>query len=243
MQAWGITDVGMVRAENQDSHAIEQLEGGAILAVVCDGMGGARSGSVASRLAMNVFLGEVRRSWRENLSEEKTAQLLREALELANTAVFEQSCESDEFRGMGTTLVAAIVTAQRADLINVGDSRAYHISAEGIRCVTTDHSFVQMMVQRGELTEEQAKNHPQKNLITRAIGTESAVEGDVFHLPYAAGESIFLCSDGVSNLLADQEILFEVLHGVRKEDCCQRLLEITKQRGAPDNATMVLIVG
>ncbi len=241
MRAWGITDVGMVRSENQDAYAIEQLDGGSVFAVVCDGMGGARSGSVASRLAMNVFRGEVLRSWRANLSEDETAALLRDALELSNTAVYEQSCESEEFYGMGTTLVAAIVTPQRATMINVGDSRAYHISAEGIRCVTTDHSFVQMMVQRGELTSEQAKNHPQKNVITRAIGTEPSVEGDVYHLPCGKEENILLCSDGVSNLLADQEILFEVLHGVKKEDCCQRLLDITKQRGAPDNATIVLI--
>lgn len=243
MRAWGITDVGMVRSENQDTYAIEQLDGGAVVAVVCDGMGGARSGSIASHLATNVFLGEVVRSWKAKLSEKKTEELLREALRMANAAVYDQSCESEEFRGMGTTLVAAIVTPQKAYMINVGDSRAYHICAEGIRCITMDHSFVQMMVQRGELTEEQAKNHPQKNLITRAIGTEPSVEGDIYQIPYAEEDNILLCSDGVSNQMADQEILFEVLHGVRKEDCCQRLLEIAKQRGAPDNATIVLVGG
>lgn len=241
MRAWGITDTGMVREENQDAYAIEKLADDVILAVVCDGMGGARSGAVASRIARNVFRDTVLRLWKANLSEKKTEALLRAALKAANTAVYEQSCASEECRGMGTTLVAAIVTLNTASIINVGDSRAYHVSGEGIRCVTKDHSFVQMMVQRGELTEEQAKRHPKKNLITRAIGTEPDVEGDVYHLPFSEDGYILLCSDGVSNLLSDQEILFEVLHGVKKEDCCQRLLEITVKRGAPDNATIVLI--
>lgn len=241
MQAWGLSDPGMVRTENQDAYAIEHLDDETILAIICDGMGGAHSGSTASKLALDVFRGEVLRSWRAKLTEKKIAEILQEAVELANSAVFEQSCDSEEFRGMGTTLVAAIVTPREADIINVGDSRAYYIDTDGIHCVTTDHSFVQMMVQRGELTDEQAKSHPGKNLITRAIGTEPSVNGDVYHVKCAPKEYLFLCSDGVSNVMADQEILFEVAHGVKKEDCCQRLMAITRQRGAPDNATMVLV--
>ena len=124
---------------------------------------------------------------------------------------------------------------------NVGDSRAYLVDSDGIRCITTDHSVVEMMVQRGELTPEQAKTHPSKNLITRAIGTATQVTSDVFHIETEKNASIVLCSDGLSNEMADLGILFEVVHGVRKDDCCQRLLEIAKERGAPDNVTVVLI--
>lgn len=123
-------------------------------------------------------------------------------------------------------LVAAYVEQQMAVIANVGDSRCYFLNREGVRCLTTDHSLVQLMVQRGELSREQAKNYPGKNLITRAIGTESGVECDLFYQPVQKGDCLLLCSDGLSNLLDDQEILFEVVHGVNKQLCCQRLLGI-----------------
>ena len=123
----------------------------------------------------------------------------------------------------------------------MGDSRAYHVGKSGIRQVTKDHSLVQMMVDRGELTPEVAKSYPGKNFITRAIGTETTVLCDIFHLDVGKGDYLLLCSDGLSNLLDDQEILFEVVHGVYKQNCCKRLLNIAKNRGAPDNVTSVLI--
>ena len=143
---------------------------------------------------------------------------------------------------MGTTLVEALLYEKGTFVINVGDSRAYHIDSDDITRITVDHSLVEMMVQRGELTPEQAKTHPSKNLITRAVGTMPRVYPDVFAAQLREEDCILLCSDGLSNEMADQEILFEVLHGARKDDCCQRLLQIAKDRGAPDNVTSVLIV-
>ena len=144
---------------------------------------------------------------------------------------------------MGTTLVAAYVMKDLAVIINVGDSRAYYVPfGEGISLLTRDHSIVEYMVQRGELTYEQAKNHPVKNVITRAVGTEETVEGDIFVCPVKKDGCLLLCSDGLSNEMADQEILFEVAHGVRKSDCCDRLLSIAKMRGAPDNVTVAMAV-
>ena len=142
---------------------------------------------------------------------------------------------------MGTTLVAALIKGEEVTVVNVGDSRAYVINANGIRRITVDHSLVEVMVQRGELTPEEAKTYPGKNYITRAIGTESVVECDLFHLDTEKGSSLFLCSDGLTNIIDDQEILFEVVHGVKKQHCCQRLLDIAKGRGAPDNVTSVLV--
>ena len=241
MEAWGLTDTGNVREENQDFYRMERLGPETLLAVVCDGMGGARAGNVASRLACEVFCGEVCRSLRDGMTEAEEQDVLCTAAKLANISVYEHAQLSEEFRGMGTTLVAALVRGLRVEIVNIGDSRAYHLGADGIRCVTVDHSLVELMVQRGELTHEQAKNHPSKNLITRAVGTEKQVAADVFSLTAEPGDCLLLCSDGLSNQMADQEILFEVVHGAQKADCCQRLLDIAKSRGAPDNVTSVLI--
>lgn len=241
MKAWGVTDAGNVREQNQDSYRTETLGRDALLAVVCDGMGGARSGNVASRLACEVFSEEVKRSFSADMTPEETERMLRTALDLTNTTVFEHSHLSEEFAGMGTTLVAALAVGARAYILNVGDSRAYRIDPDGIACITTDHSVVELMVQRGELTPEQAKNHPGKNLITRAVGTCPQVEPDLFRVAAQEDDCLLLCSDGLSNQMADQEILFEVAHGADRSDCCQRLLEIAKDRGAPDNVTAVLL--
>lgn len=240
MRFWGLTDLGCVRQKNEDALHVEQLSGNAILCVVCDGMGGAKSGNVASSLAADTFVQELKRTWK---SRRKTTieQLLFNAASLANHTVYQQSKVSDEYTGMGTTLVAAVVRSKCVDIVNVGDSRAYCIGKDGIRQLTVDHSVVQMMIQRGELSVERAKNYPGKNYITRAIGTEESVVCDGFHVPVAKGEFLLLCSDGLTNVVNDQELLFEVLHGGEPETCCERLIEIAKHRGAPDNVTCALI--
>ena len=242
MQYWGLTDPGCVRKQNQDTYMMEQLDRNSAVFVVCDGMGGAKSGNIASSLAADVFVQEIKRSFTSNMDREKSDQMLRSAVKLANFTVYDQAKQFEEFDGMGTTLVAVLVRGKKATVINVGDSRAYGINSDGIHQLTQDHSLVQMMVDRGELTPEKAKNYPGKNLITRAIGTESTVLCDLFHLDLARGDYLLLCSDGLSNMMDDQEILFEVVHGAQKEDCCQRLLNIAKNRGAPDNVTSVLIM-
>ena len=242
MQYWGLTDPGCVRAQNPDTFLLEQLDRNSLLCVVCDGMGGAKSGNVASSLAADVFVQEVKQSWTSSMDPEEIEQMLRGAVKLANFTVYDQSRQFEEFAGMGTTLVAALVQATHATVVNVGDSRAYYVNRDGIRQVTTDHSLVQMMVQRGELTAERARTYPGKNFITRAIGTEPIVESDVFHLAVERGDCLLLCSDGLSNTMDDQEILFEVAHGINKQYCCQRLLDIAKNRGAPDNVTSLLVL-
>ena len=242
MQSWGLSDPGCVRKQNQDAYRIESLDRNTLLCVVCDGMGGAKSGNIASSLAVEVFVEEVRRSWMGRMDQEKTDQVLRSAVKLANFTVYDQAAQFEEFNGMGTTLVAALVSKKKATIVNVGDSRAYAIDSGGIRQVTKDHSLVQLMVDRGELTPEVAKNYPGKNFITRAIGTEPIVMCDVYHLNVSRGDFLLLCSDGLSNLMDDQEILFEVVHGVHKQNCCKRLLKIAKNRGAPDNVTSILVL-
>lgn len=242
MQSWGLSDPGCVRKQNQDSYHIEQIDKNTLLGIVCDGMGGAKSGNIASTLAVDVFVQEIRRCYKSSMDQEKIDQMLMSAAKLANFTVYDQSLQIEEFDGMGTTLVAVLIKGKKATVINVGDSRAYGIDADGIHQITKDHSLVQMMVDRGELTPERAKTYPGKNFITRAIGTEPIIISDLFHRNLAKGDFILLCSDGLSNMMDDQEILFEVVHGVNKQHCCQRLLNIAQNRGAPDNVTSVLIM-
>ena len=242
MQSWGLSDPGCVRKQNQDSYHIEQIDKNTLLGIVCDGMGGAKSGNIASTLAVDVFVQEIRRCYKSSMDQEKIDQMLMSAAKLANFTVYDQSLQIEEFDGMGTTLVGVLIKGRKATVINVGDSRAYGIDADGIHQITKDHSLVQMMVDKGELTPERAKTYPGKNFITRAIGTEPIIISDLFHRNLAKGDFILLCSDGLSNMMDDQEILFEVVHGVNKQHCCQRLLNIAKNRGAPDNVTSVLIM-
>lgn len=241
MQSWGLTDPGCVRTQNQDAYQIEQLDRNTLLCVVCDGMGGARSGNVASTLALDVFVQEIKRTWKASMDTEKIDQMLRGAVKLANFTVFDQASQFEEFSGMGTTLAAVLISGKDVTVVNVGDSRVYAVDKNGIYQLTKDHSLVQMMVERGDLTPELARSYPGKNFITRAIGTEAVAECDLFHHKLERGECLLLCSDGLSNMMDDQEILFEVVHGVSKQHCCKRLLDIAKNRGAPDNVTSVLI--
>ena len=242
MQCWGLSDAGCVRRQNQDAYQIEELDRNTLLCVVCDGMGGAKSGNIASTLASEVFVEEVRRVWKRNMEQDQIDMMLRSAAKLANFTVYDQAMQFEEFDGMGTTLVAALVHGTDATILNVGDSRCYGIDRNGIRQITKDHSLVQLMVDRGELTPEMSKTYPGKNLITRAVGTEAIVMCDLFHEELSKGDYLLLCSDGLSNMMDDQEILFEVVHGVNKQACCQRLLNIAKNRGAPDNVTSVLVL-
>ena len=242
MQSWGLTDQGCVRSQNQDAYQIAQLDRNSLLCVVCDGMGGAKSGNIASTLASEVFVEEIRRSWKPGMEQDQIDQMLRSAVKLANFTVYDQAVQFEEFEGMGTTLVAALIRGKSATIANVGDSRCYAINEDGISQVSKDHSLVQLMVDRGDLTPETAKTYPGKNLITRAIGTEPIVMCDLFHHELNKGDFLLLCSDGLSNMMDDQEILFEVVHGVNKKQCCKRLLNIAVGRGAPDNVTSVLVL-
>lgn len=241
MQYWGLTDPGCVRTQNQDAFQIEMLDKNTLLCVVCDGMGGARSGNVASSLAVDVFTQEVCGTWTSDMDQEQQDQMLHSAVKLTNFTVHDQAQQFEDFTGMGTTLVAVLLRGKQLTVVNVGDSRAYNISAKGVTQLTEDHSVVQMMVKKGELTPEQARFYPGKNLITRAMGTETVVEADLFHYKVEKGDCLLLCTDGLSNIIDEQEMLFEVIHGDDREQCCQRLMDIAKNRGAPDNVTCVIV--
>jgi len=238
MNVWGITHRGVVREENQDAYAAEALSDHEILVVVCDGMGGARAGNVASTMAVDSFMEEFRKHRGDGLP---AAALLRQAAAQANEAVYHRSMVDPACYGMGTTMVAILLEGDQATVLNEGDSRAYRIGPNGIVRITRDHSLVEDMVQRGDLTPDQARIHPHKNLITRALGADASLRADLFEVTVEAGEYFLLCSDGLSNTVTDDELLDQVLHGGAEEMCCQRLLELSLSRGAPDNVTAALI--
>jgi len=238
--AWGITDKGAVRAQNQDSYYLKAPGARLVTAVVCDGMGGALAGNVASALAIDVVSAYLESLTPEELIEAPKEHLVR-AANLANEAVYRKSETDPACAGMGTTMVAAIVYDRRAWVLNIGDSRCYRMGQAGIVKVTRDHSVVEDLIYRGELTPEEARLHPQKNLITRALGAEEKTKADLYELELALGDCLLLCSDGLSNTLTDQELLYEVLHGGAYQDCCKRLLDLSLSRGAPDNVTAILI--
>ena len=242
MEYWGLSETGKVRAQNQDVYRIEELDRNTVLAAVCDGMGGAKSGNIASRLAIDVFTEEVRCSYKSSMSQEQVEQLLQNAVKLANFTVYDQARQFADFAGMGTTLVAALISGKNATIVNVGDSLCYHITHSDIRRITVDHSLVQMMVDRGEIAPEEARDYPGRNYITRAVGTEPTVESDVFAIRLERGDAMLLSSDGLHNEVDDQEILFEVVHGVNNDNCCKRLFDIADKRGSPDNVTCVLVM-
>lgn len=237
MQVWGVTDRGAVRQQNQDAYAAKVLEDGRVVALVCDGMGGARAGNVASTLAVERFMEEFLKPGQDGPDEER----LGHAASAANQAVYDRSVHDADCAGMGTTLVAVLAGEREAVVLNEGDSRCYHINRDSIILVTRDHSLVEDLVERGELTREQARTHPHKNLITRALGAEPDLMADCFHQPLAEGDCLLLCSDGLSNVVNEQEMLYEVIHGSGDEACCRRLLDIALSRGAPDNVTAVLV--
>lgn len=239
MNLWGITDVGAVRKQNQDAYFVSDGDREHPFAVVCDGMGGARSGDIASTMAVRSFAETMEAGL--SRGDEDLAALLQKSVERANELVRYRSTMDADCHGMGTTLVGMVAEKDKLHLINIGDSRAYRISPRGILRVTRDHSLVEDLVRRGEITSEEARLHPQKNLITRALGAERTARADLYEVPRKEGEVILLCSDGLSNMATDQELLFEVLHGGAMEESCQRLLRLALSRGAPDNVTAVVI--
>lgn len=241
MRSWGITDTGLVREENQDAYAIWAM-GPYTTAVVCDGMGGTNGGRLASSIAVNVYRQQMEETLQEGLGAEKLSQASRFAISLANTRIRAAALETPGCERMGTTLVSAIAQDETALVSNIGDSRAYLITEEGISQISRDHSVVENMVERGDLTPLAARRHPNRNLITRALGPDAEVSPDTFPVEWKQGDYILLCSDGLVNTVSDQEILFEVIHGGEPDDCLERLLALSKERGAPDNVTAVLLM-
>ena len=241
MKTFGLTDKGKIRQENQDSFLIEPLGGDCLVAVLCDGMGGVQGGRVASGLAARLFTEHMAQRLQQIRSRDRLKQHILSSVSHANGIVYNYSFFDPAFTGMGTTLVAAVCRNGRATVVNIGDSRAYHIARKRVRQVTRDHSLVEELIDRGTLTREQAKNHPRRNIITRALGVEPEVEADIFELKLSRGERLLLCSDGLSNLVDEAQLLEQSAAAADPEALCRLLMALALERGAADNVTIVVL--
>ncbi|MBR6985294.1 MAG: Stp1/IreP family PP2C-type Ser/Thr phosphatase [Ruminococcus sp.] len=233
------TDIGLRREENQDAVRCEYF-GHNILAVVCDGMGGERAGKEASSLAIGEFFQHFSESYSENLDDEAIRNLLIKSVSAANTVIYTRARLDFKNFGMGTTCVAAFVTANTAYIINVGDSRAYLIAENGLHRITTDHNVSTLLFEQGKITEEEVENHPQKHMLVRAVGVEKTVTADTFILDYTDKISLLLCSDGLSGYCSDDEI-YSVIAKAEFDDIAQELINLALNKGGRDNVTVAVI--
>ena len=235
---YGASSVGMVRADNQDSYVLDTLDNGICYAIVCDGMGGAKGGKTASLIAVNELSDAMVRI-SPNMSDNALKSILLTAINSVNNNIYNKSLSDKDLEGMGTTLVAAIVVGKKMLVLNIGDSRCYIIRDDSAIRVTKDHSAVQQLVDRGLLTPSQARNHPNKNIITRALGVEQSVDCDISIIPINSDDKIILCTDGITNYIDDLELPFEAMKNI--ETIPQRLIELANSRGGADNSTVVVI--
>ena len=240
MNVFGLSDIGFVRANNEDTCLYElRSEDGQAIFVVCDGMGGARAGNVASDIAANVFVEQLEQQIRPKMSERYMESIVRSAVDFANYDTYQTAHSSEEYAGMGTTLVGGLVHENHVMLANVGDSRAYLDTGDALQRITHDHSLVEELVQRGEITEEEAREHPRRNLITRALGTSRKVLADCYPLTLEPGQKLLLCSDGLSSMVRDEEI-HEILQEEDIKLCCERLIDAANSHGGHDNITVLI---
>ena len=232
IHAWGITDTGSVRQQNQDGFYLDLPSGTLAVGVVCDGMGGARAGNIASLLAVETFVDALQNQTGE--VPDAPPALLQYAAGAGQQAVFHRAQTDPDCRGMGTTMVAVILAEPTAYLLNIGTAGLPH--QRGRDCEGDPGSL------RGGGSDGTGADHPRagphppaENLITRALGAESHIRADLYEKRLEKGDFLLLCSDGLSNVVTDQEMLYEALHGGPPEECCRRLLDIALSRGAPDN--------
>lgn len=241
MQVYSKTDIGLVRQSNQDACAGGILPENAAWAVVCDGMGGANGGNIASRIAVDIISGQIGALAQENPPEELIRDVMARAVSEANASIHEKAKTDESLRGMGTTVVVAVVAGGAAHVAHAGDSRAYLILPSGAaQQLTMDHSMVQELVNNGDLTEQEAKRHPQKNIITRALGVQSTVELDYCEYPFVPGSRLLICTDGLSNY-ADAGQIAQLSRESGPADFCEKLISLAKSAGGSDNITVAVI--
>lgn len=230
------TDVGNKRTFNEDSVGYYEEEDFGIF-VIADGMGGHNAGEVASKIAIDTIIEYVINHKKDRSKEE----ILNEAILSANRKIYRESLLNESCNGMGTTLVGAFVRGNNLTMVNIGDSRGYILKDGQLVKVTKDHSLVQELLDNGTITNEEAKNHPNKNVITRALGTNPVVTADYYSLDIRGVSKILLCSDGLTNEVSEEDI-FRVLQGYNGNQCME-LINMSKKNGGRDNISIIIFKG
>ena len=239
MQHWIKSNIGLIRDENQDRVEARRYDN-CILAVVCDGMGGERSGSQASEIAMRELFDRFNAGYQPGLDAENMRILLTSSVSAANSVIYTTARMDYKCFGMGTTCVAAFVEPGWISLVNVGDSRAYLVEKGEIRQLTTDHTVVNMLLAQGKLKREDAKTHPQRNMLTRAVGVERVVRPDYYHIPVGEEFLLLLCSDGLSGCCTEREI-YEIIRTTAVDELSEALVDLALEKGGRDNISLAVI--
>lgn len=240
MKVCSKTDIGLVRQSNQDSCNGGVFPDGSAWAVVCDGMGGAKGGNIASSMAVERISAQMLSSYRPGMDGSSIKYLMTSAIYNANTAVFDMAKDHEELRGMGTTVVAAVVADGTAYIAHAGDSRAYLINEEGMKQLTIDHSMVQELVNNGDLTEQEARRHPQKNIITRALGVQRSVEVDYGEFAFSGQSALLLCTDGLTNYVDEGQIC-TLFKSTECKKLAEKLIALAIKGGGGDNITVAIV--
>ncbi|MBR2744114.1 MAG: Stp1/IreP family PP2C-type Ser/Thr phosphatase [Clostridia bacterium] len=241
MKAFARSDIGKVREMNQDSLFISGPDDEVKLFIVADGMGGYKGGEVASKLAVDSTKSYILNNF-ASIKKEKEAilDLIRNAIEYANMVIYEKSKEIEDYSGMGTTIDICIILSGRVYIGHVGDSRVYRLRKQFLRKLTVDHNYVEQLVKQGNITKEEAYNHPKKNMLTKALGCTAFVEPDVMVKGFQKDDILLMCTDGLTNMVKEDGI-FEIITK-NPEDACNVLIEKANENGGLDNITAVIIL-
>lgn len=236
----GKTDAGLIRKANQDAYACGSYPDGNAWAVVCDGMGGANGGSTASTTAVGIISDQLQKKYAGGVDSTTAKKLLLDVLEEANAGVNAMSRNDPALTGMGTTVIACIATPAQAYIAHAGDSRAYLVGADRVVQLTRDHSVVQEMIDTGKISRQEAKNHPQRNIITRALGVEETLEVDFSGVTLDDGTYLMICTDGLTNHVEESDFV-RVIFESGGEDPAAKLVQMANDGGGADNITVVIL--
>lgn len=243
MKVYSKSDIGTKRSENQDRVWTGTLgdNAEATAIILCDGMGGEKAGSVASQTTVDFMSERLLKGFRPDITRNQLRNLLITSVTAANSVVFDMSKADENKRGMGTTCVAAIIYNERACIVNVGDSRAYHIFDDNMQQITKDHTYIRRLIEKGHITEEESKSHPDRNCITKAVGAQGRITPDYFELDLNKDDILLFCSDGLSSYVDDEDIASIIVSNSIAKGC-DLLVDFANKNGGRDNVTVSLVL-
>lgn len=241
MICFGKSDIGRHRTTNQDEYRIGKLGEHIIYGLVCDGMGGENGGNIASKMACDAIVSCLKKNVKEDLSDQAYKEIMTGAIGMGNVTVYDESMRVEALHGMGTTADLILVVGEKAYITHVGDSRVYSIRNGNMKQLTKDHSLVQTLLDKGEITPEEMKTHPQRNMITRALGISRYVDISCMEVQNIEDTIFLICSDGLTNSCTDEEIKQIILNS-RIDEICDNLIDGANEAGGNDNITAVIMI-
>lgn len=240
MKVFSKSDIGIKRIENQDRVWTGVLDENCVAVILCDGMGGENAGSYASQMTVDFISERIKKGFRPDINRNSLRNLLITSVTAANSMVYDKAKNDEEYRGMGTTCVCAVILFERAYIINVGDSRAYHIFDDNIQQITKDHTYVRRLIEDGQITEEESRSHPDRNCITRAVGAEMNITPDYFELDLYEDSILLFSSDGLHSYGEDIKIA-EIIVNNPINKACDLLVNYALENGGRDNITVSVV--